>query len=700
MSWSDRLLSAPTDEPAERKKYSDRLLAPSMDVATTMPQTPDFNPPSAGTVIGQMQQEREANIPESTGVFNSIGNFFTGANRETPESRQYPELTSLTNGMKGDFGPTFKAALGQFMSTSDPQRVDILKKQFPQLGFDVDAKGNVVIDHPEQGKFMLNTPGASGRDAMDVAEGIVQYYPAARGALGLKAPAAVKIATGGAGAGATSVGLDLAAGAFGSEQGVDPWKAGAAAAGEMLLPSTGALLRKAFGSRGMGTSEMLGLTKEGLQNTIDAAKNVGVDLFPAQKTGVMSALEKQGLLANLPGSAQKAGVALREQNRQIYDAVTNFLGSIAPPSAVSTGPSKFRTAADQLRENLVKVRRERASPLYKEAFGEGMVIDTAPVLATVKDITDKFPKGGKISSPVARIGNMIRQAGGDLEKLHNVKTEIDQVIQTGLGANGTPLRGTAKAKLEEVKHSLLGLMDEASPAYRGARETFEKESGAVNSFDQTVLEQARKTKDTDLKKLAPRIFDAAETNPEVVKQTREMIDAVDPEAYDELLRVELERRIGRTKPPTEGIQNAPQQMLNAIFGNDKQTRVLMNALRPEQRDFASNLFLTLKAASGGRPSNSFTATRAEAVQELTKGGAWNWLTRWITAPGQTLRGVGLEMAGRNRQAAIAKVMYDPSYTKDVEAAMRLMKTDPTNAQKNLSALLDSALAATAAGGVN
>jgi len=667
-----------------------------VDAATTMPETPDFNPPSAGTVVGEMQRARQANIPE-TGMLEGIGNFFTGENRKTPESRQYPEFSSMTDGMKGDLVPSLKAAAGMFLSSSDPQRVDILKKQFPELAFDVDSKGNVIIEHPEQGRFMLNKPGASGRDVLETAEGIIPYYPAARGAMGLKAPAAVKIAAGGAGAGATSVGLDVASEAFGSEQGIDPWKAGAAAAGEMLLPATGSLLRKAFGSRGMGASEMQGLTKEGLQGTIDAAKAVKVDLFPAQKTQVMSALEKQSLLANLPGSAQKAGVALREQNRQVYDAVTSFMEAIAPPSAVSTGPAKFRTASEKLRENLIKVRRERASPLYREAFGEGTQVDTTPVSESIKAITDKFPAGGKISAPVARIGKMIDQAGGDLEKLHNVKTEIDQVIETGLGANGAPLKGTAKAKLEEIKHALLDVMDEASPGYRAARETFEKESGAVNAFDQTVLEQARKTKDTNLKTLAPKIFDAAETNPEVVKQTREMIDAVDPEAYDQLLRVELERRIGKTKPPSEGIQNTPSQMLNAIFGNEKQTRVLMNALRPEQQKFASNLFLTLKAASGGRPSNSFTATRQQAVEELTKGGAWNWLTRWITAPGQTLRGVGLEMASRNRQAAIAKIMYDPSYTKDVEAAMRLMKTDPSAGQQELTALLQAAMAGGAAG---
>ena len=94
-------------------------------------------------------------------------------------------------------------------------------------------------------------------------------------------------------------------------------------------------------------------------------------------------------------------------------------------------------------------------------------------------------------------------------------------------------------------------MDAASEAYAQARATFRESSGPVNEVTDSILGGVSDMKNTQLKTLAPKIFDAAETNPEVVKRTREMIDAVDPGAYDELLRVELERRIGKARTPLE-----------------------------------------------------------------------------------------------------------------------------------------------------
>ena len=41
-----------------------------------------------------------------------------------------------------------------------------------------------------------------------------------------------------------------------------------------------------------------------------------------------------------------------------------------------------------------------------------------------------------------------------------------------------------------------------------------------------------------------KIFDAAETNPEIIKKTKKIIQDIDPDAWNELLRVEFERRIG------------------------------------------------------------------------------------------------------------------------------------------------------------
>lgn len=687
MSWAQRLF-APQEQPqaqaAPKKSYSEQMFAPPepLDSVRNRPM-PDFiNLDPAGDAAVALGE------PPKPPLMDRISNFFTGDDRKTPETAALPEIGK----MKGGPGTNLRMGLGLMTSTTDAQMADVIKSNYPDAVFSQDDKGNIFVEAGGQ-KYQFDKPGPTDQDVLRVGADIASYMPSAKGASMLKRPLA-KITGAMVGAATTSAARDALSAVAGSEQGISPERAMMAAGGEAVIPLGGAAIKKVLGR---GTPLEAGnLAPEMFEGTMDAGKATGVDLFPAQRTGLMSQLEKQRFVAELPGGSQIAANALLKQNKQAYDATISYLDSIAPPSSVITGPGRFRTAAQKLNDNIKQARAEKASPLYNEAFDTaattGLKIDVTPAVTLGRTIVEEYPAGGKIAAPVSRAVKMIEAAKGDLKKLHNVKTEIDQMIQTGIGASGSPLRGTAKRELVRVQETLLAQLDAASPTYAKARQTFRDNSGIIDEVGQSVVGGAASVKDTQLKKLSKTVFDAEETNPEVIARTRELIDSVDPGAYDELLRVELERRIGKAAVTQEGIQNTPGQIGRAIFGNDKQRKALYTALRPEQRKVAAQLELALQAASRGRPGGSQTASRQELREEI-RGGVARELYNFISSPVKALNEVGQRAMIERRANAIAKIMYDPSYTKDVDAVVRMMSYDPDSAGQHFARMLQSAMGA-------
>lgn len=99
---------------------------------------------------------------------------------------------------------------------------------------------------------------------------------------------------------------------------------------------------------------------------------------------------------------------------------------------------------------------------------------------------------------------------------------------------------------------------------------------------------------------------------------------MDPEAWDGLMRVELERRLGSIKPDAISgagltVENLPDQLNRAIFGNQKQASILKNSASPEQLKNLNYLQTALKRASTGRLGGSQTATRTEIIERLRRG---------------------------------------------------------------------------------
>jgi len=608
---------------------------------------------------------------------------FTGSQRQTERAQAAPEIGAFTT---GDTAENLRIATG-LLTTLDPQAQANLFRDIPGVEVEEDERGNIFIMTEGQ-EFILNRPGASFQDTIQATAQILSFLPAAR------VQNVIRRMFAGA---ATSVGLDVAAEQLGAEGALDPVDASTrglvAAAAEGLTPpllrAPAAAARRIAGQR-VAPAGTVPETARIAQEGLEAQQRTGVELLPAQRALIPEELLTQRVLADLPGASQKALTALNRQNEQAGKAASEFLDLIAPPRAVETGQARVRSAAQQSIENAKAIRRQKASPEFQAAFEDARVFGTKIDTGQVSIPLGNFPKGGEIHRNLTKVQNIINNADGDLQRLHNVKTEIDQLMnKTGEGGLGP----TTKRQLALVQRQLVGALESQSPRYAEARRLFREASPEVDAITNSIIGKVAKVKDVDLKSISQKLLDPAEVNSQTVLNARKAIRTVDPEAWDEIVRVEIERRLGAAKVTQDAIQNEPGILVRAIFGNAKQRKVLLNALGPEQQAAANFLETALRRASLGRPGGSDTTPKKEILKRI--GGAGFALRRWFSSPVESLAGVGADEAFRLKTTALARLMFDPSFKGDLKAIQRLgAEEGATRLRQILEASLQVTTAAT------
>lgn len=639
---------------------------------------------------------------------------------ETAEQQleKIPDLRDLDNPL--DFSILQGTMLGAgFVFASPEEKVSLIRSIAPEAQFGPGPNNTLTVTLNGQ-TAVLDKPGFGINDAVELVGTILAFAPASLFALSGKTLGGIALRSAGADA-ATSVAVDVGGAALGTNVTKEQVLGRAAFAGSVgaVLPFAGAGVRAVGQKIGRKVAGQAPAPKDALpgnarllEEAEAAERATNIDLFPAQRTQVKSSLEEQAFVAELSGGAEKALLTLRNQNQQVGRAVDELLDEIAPAIAASRGPARARAASGKAVDAVTKRRTEKTSPLFKEVFSERTKVDIRSVVVAARDELVRLPKGGQVArklreaigfiegfaKPKLKKGqkpptgkaaiNALRPV--DLQRLHNAKIEIDELIETQAGKLGP----TTVRQLTILKDELRDAMTAASPRYGEALEAFAKASPPVDELTKGIIGEISKVKDSRLKGIANRIFDAAETNPAVVGRIREILDSVDPGAFDDLLRVHIQNRIGKITATGLPVENIPGKMGRAIFGNTAQTNVVFRSLKPAQRANARFLQLALRRASTGRPGGSQTAGRAEISKDIRKRGVSGFFNKIfsfdITKP---LKGAGDtfgDAAFERQTRLLADVIFDPSFTKDLTAIRKLAKTNENAAALRLKRLLKAA----------
>jgi hypothetical protein len=316
--------------------------------------------------------------------------------------------------------------------------------------------------------------------------------------------------------------------------------------------------------------------------------------------------------------------------------------------------------------------------------------------ADISDITQN--KESKISDIIDDWNKLNKPEKGQqtLKKLHNAKLEIDQMLAK-FGEDS--LGNTTKKEVLDIKRALVDFMEESSPDYKSARETFEKLSPDVTKMQESIVGEIAGVSDTQLKTISRRIFHPEETNVQTVLNAKKAIQDVDPGAWEGLLRVEFEKRLGKMASDIKDadeliIDNIPGQLHRALFKPVKQKNILLASLDGEMKENMIYLEKALRRAGLGRAPGSPTAGREEIKKRL-QGGVTQGIRNFIGAPFQKAGGAAVslvtgsaeEAAFNKRVRALAETLYNPEYKIRMS---KIRKMNPTSAAalKSMTQLLN------------
>ncbi len=354
------------------------------------------------------------------------------------------------------------------------------------------------------------------------------------------------------------------------------------------------------------------------------AQEQGVQLTPAELTGLPSLAAQQKLLGNVPGAGDDLGDFYRVRaEEQIEPAVERFLGSISDFQGDEAAGELTRAAATRAQNTVAQMRSDAARPLYDRAFAEAQPVNTDPVMATIKNAKARFPGTGEVSKTLTKVERLLTDQADDfalpvtdISVLHGAKIEIDQMLE---GVNVAKRLGrTTQAQLTNVKSKLVQAMDEASPAYGEARAVFADLSPGVARVREGVAGTIADLPDQQLRTVASRLFDKSKISPRSVTEAKRQLQGADPVAWQAIKRSFLEDAWIKAGTQTLGSQGAPvnqgAKFRKAMLGNARQMQNIKNALEPGEFTALNNLSQVLEASGRVKPIGSDTAWNQEVLR--------------------------------------------------------------------------------------
>jgi hypothetical protein len=460
--------------------------------------------------------------------------------------------------------------------------------------------------------------------APDIAAGIATSPMLLAGPAGVAGSALI---TGGVAAGTNAIRQGIA-GLLGDQEfsGSDVATQGLISGGMQLLPfGVGKILEKNL-AKDIGkinTKEVADLTQK--------AKDLGIQLTPAELTNLPSLKSQQKVLGNIVESADTLGdFYLQRYKEQVQPAVNKFLSTISKVDDPMTAGYRGQKALKDRIVQLEQAREEGSAPLYRAAFERSVPVDVAPIVKDI-DAMLKIAKGDELKALQRIKNNLYREkpsfnAQGDevmvktfedrLPALQRAKFDIDKMFKE---ESFSSMDKVIQSEVTNIKNRLVQSMGKDNPMYLEANKAFEELSQPLNIFAERRAGQSLTAVSKDnLNDLATRLFNNA--SPQTVRYTRQQIQAVSPEAWNDVTRAYLQTQWEKAMKPRIGAKepriDAGADWKSMILGDSKSQKALLEALGPQQFQALNNLTQVLEAAARVKKLGSDTAFNQRALKEM------------------------------------------------------------------------------------
>lgn len=458
----------------------------------------------------------------------------------------------------------------------------------------------------------------------DIAAGIATSPMLLAGPAGVAASAGI---TGAVAAGTNALRQGIA-GLLGDQEfsGVDVAKQGLISGGMQVLPfGVGKYIERNI-AKDIGkvnTKEVIDLTQK--------AKDLGIQLTPAELTNLPSLKSQQKVLGNIVESADTLGdFYLKRYKEQVQPAVNKFLSSISKVDDPMTAGFRGQKALKDRVVQLEQAREEGSAPLYRAAFERSVPVDVSSIVKDI-DAMLKIAKGDELKALQRIKNNLYREkpsfnAQGDevmvktfedrLPALQRAKFDIDKMFKE---ESFSSMDNVIQGEVTNIKNRLIQSMGKDNPMYLEANKAFEELSQPLNAFAERRAGQSLTAVSKDnLNDLATRLFNNA--SPQTIRYTRQQIQAVSPEAWNDVTRAYLQTQWEKAMKPRIGAKepriDAGADWKSMILGDSKSQKALLEALGPQQFQALNNLTQVLEAAARVKKLGSDTAFNQRALKEM------------------------------------------------------------------------------------
>jgi len=405
-------------------------------------------------------------VEENEPWYQPVSDFFTGDDRQTNKTEGLEEFDLPFEFSKRQA----KTALG-LLTTYDPKKqIHVLKENYPDLKFEEDEKGNVIVDGSAYGgeKGVLNMPGVSGRDLLQAGFQVAAFTPAGRAGALATNTAGKMLAVGGASA-ATQAGIDLAGQGAGTTDEVSPSNintadvviAGAGGAlfeglflklGKALpflqdkTKKTGiddnvrAMFRGAAKDLGRNPDEITDDVIRSFINKTDEAVNpqqaaklqgedeFGVHLTKGQRSGIQKDLsfEDSARSGVFGGKAQQTVLDKESlQAKQALDAKANIQNQIANSSDIVTDQVEAGGRiiqgvrnAEQLADDSVRAAYSNVGDATLSPEGLNKLLQTTKKSVRGVEFDKTLPETSKILTDAGKLQKTLQGLKGNLKPFH------------------------------------------------------------------------------------------------------------------------------------------------------------------------------------------------------------------------------------------------------------------------------------------
>ena len=357
------------------------------------------------------------------------------------------------------------------------------------------------------------------------------------------------------------------------------------------------------------------------------AQALGVDLTPAQITNLPSLKAQQGVVTNIPRTADTMDAFAGKQVGQIQAAVGKHLDSLSPIDSADVAGGMVRDASKKALTTAQKARAAEAGPLYDEAFDNFKGLPQTPgIQGKVNDLMKRPVVKDATKLAMKRMqddGLAPENPANSLRGMHYMKVQMDSDLAQLQAGRESSIKNIDYSTLKNVRNNLVSLMDEVSPqnakgsVYKQARNTFSEFSEDVDAAKEGLTSVLSKLPDDKLRTAAERMF-GGDSGPLTVAQARKQIETTNPEAWQAIKRTFLQQKF---EDAGKVFASRPSQAMQgpkywASMQGVKVKESMQEAMTKQEYQSFNDLMDVLGATARTVNQNSDTAWKEAAKEDF------------------------------------------------------------------------------------